>query len=85
MSAKILSNFQNLFRDRFYENDFAGFLVESPVNELYCTISKGKKCVVFADANIFSGTKLGASLTDDDVSSNYFLTTKDLNTQAFAM
>jgi hypothetical protein len=43
----------------------------------------GKECVVFANANIFTGVKLGAALTHDNAASRNNLTAKGFYAQAF--
>src|SRR5690242_8410490 len=52
--------------------------------ENHNTVCESKQCVIFSDTNIFTRVVLSTTLTNDDVSGNYFLTTEDLNAKSFA-
>ena len=47
--------------------------------ELHNTVNEGIKRVVTTDANILAGVVGGATLTNDNVAGDAFLTTKNLN------
>ena len=52
--------------------------------EEYATINKGEDGVVAAHAHVLAGVELGATLTNDDVTGDYGLTTELLNAEALA-
>jgi hypothetical protein len=51
--------------------------------EFYLTVSKGKKGIVFADADVVAGVIGGTTLTDENVAGANFLTTGDFHAEKF--
>ena len=49
------------------------------------TINECEEGMVFAKANIFARTVFSTTLTNDDVTCNYFLASEYFNAEAFAM
>ena len=77
-----------LFIDQYLlslSNDVNVFaLLWSLDRKLDNTIGLREQCVVLATANVGARVKLCATLTNNDIAGNDFLTTKNFYTEAFA-
>ena len=51
----------------------------------YCAIGKGIQCVIPAHANVYTWVVNSTTLTLDDVTSFYALTTENFNTESLAL
>jgi hypothetical protein len=53
--------------------------------ELYCAGSFGKQGVILAHADVFTSMVFGATLTDENVASQYYLAAEAFDTKAFGL